>query len=66
MEQIVVGTKRTLRGTFGSGSEPPRPPIHPGFFALVRHMARVAAERDYRRFVEQGIQPNDDGEDEHD
>ena len=66
LEQDAVSTRRTLRGTFGSGSEPPKPPIHPGFYALVRHMARVAAERDYERLVEEGIQPNSEGEEGHD
>lgn len=66
MEQIIVSTRRTLRGSFGSGSEPPRTPIHPAFFALVRHMARLAAERDYKRLVEDGIQSDDNGEGEHD
>ncbi len=62
MEHNVVSTKRTLRGTFGSGSEPPQPPIHPAFFALARYLARQAAERDYGRFVEDGIQPDSEGE----
>lgn len=63
VEHDVVSTRRTLRGTFGSGQEPPSPPIHPGFYALVRHMARLAAERDYKRLVEHGIQPDNEGED---
>lgn len=66
VEQDVVSTKRTLRGTFGSGGEPPRPPLHPGFYALVRHMARVAAERDYKRFLEDGIQPDGESENKDD
>lgn len=48
-----MSSGRTLRGAFGGG-EPPRSGPHPGLLALVRYMARAAAERDYDRLLSSG------------
>lgn len=50
-------SKRDPRGKIGAGMALSVLP-HPGFCALVRHMARVAAEHDYGLLIEQGVQPD--------
>jgi hypothetical protein len=60
----IVVRARHPRRKIGGKNVKSTPP-HEGLCALVRHMARVAAERDYGQLLEHGVQPGRPGEDDH-